>query len=96
MAAITENDNRIDVICQHTRDARIVPIKIRVRDEDGEMHNYMVKGYRDISRPGVYATSGMQQIERYDYIYECKVVIFERVHTVKIMYNSHENLWYLL
>ena len=30
---VKERDNRIDVICQHTRDGRIIPLKIRLKDE---------------------------------------------------------------
>ena len=37
---------KADVICQHTIDARIIPLKIRIQDEDGEMQTYSVKGYR--------------------------------------------------
>ena len=42
-------DNRIDFICQHTMDGGIIPLKIRLRDEDNELQEYMVKGYRDTS-----------------------------------------------
>ena len=36
----------IDVICQHSQDGSIVPLKIRVRDDDGEYQAYMIQGFR--------------------------------------------------
>ena len=36
----------IDVICQHSQDGTIVPLKIRVRDDDGEYQAYMIQGFR--------------------------------------------------
>ena len=42
MGAIRERDNRIDVICQHNRDRTIMPIKIRLTDEYGELQTYMI------------------------------------------------------
>ena len=29
-------DNRIDLICQHTMEGNIIPIRMRLWDEDGE------------------------------------------------------------
>lgn len=38
-------DNRIDLICQHTMDGKIIPMRMRLRDEDGELQEYTIKGY---------------------------------------------------
>ena len=39
----------VDVICQHSADGTIIPIRVRVKDEDGEYHAYTIKGYKDIA-----------------------------------------------
>ena len=31
----------IDTICQHSKDGEIIPLKIRLTDEDGECQEYM-------------------------------------------------------
>ena len=43
----------IDVICQHSRDGKITPMKIRVIDEDGEYLEYKIKGYNIIMRNNI-------------------------------------------
>ncbi len=96
MSALIERDNRIDVICQHTRSAKIIPIRIRITDEDGEIQNYSIQSYKDISRPGEYQLPNMVRVERFDYIFECRILVFGNLKTIKIMYNCRENLWRIL
>ena len=48
----------IDVICQHSQDGTIVPLKIRVRDDDGEYQAYMIQGFREEERRGGITTFG--------------------------------------
>lgn len=86
---------KADVICQHTRDSRIIPLKIRVMDEDGELQTYSVKGYRtlnaggDVIMPnGVYVSGSI----RY---FECKLNVFGREKIVTLTYHFRENLWYV-
>lgn len=38
-------DKRVDLICQHTMDGKIIPLKLRFQDEDGELQEFLVKGY---------------------------------------------------
>ena len=42
----------VDVICQHSRDGKITPMKIRIIDEDGVFQEYKIKGYRDLTGHG--------------------------------------------
>ena len=39
----------VDVICQHSRDGSLIPIRVRVVDEEGEFQSYTIKGYKDDS-----------------------------------------------
>ena len=89
-----ERDNRIDVICQHTRDGRIIPLKIRVKDEDGEFQTFMVQGYRDLTHPGKYTLGNGVEVSGCNIkTYECKIVVFGVEKIVRIFYNASENLW---
>ena len=45
---------KIDVICQHTKDRRIIPMRIRLTDEDGVIQTYNIKSYKDVTTHGSY------------------------------------------
>jgi hypothetical protein len=66
-----ETDRAIDLICQHTMDGKIIPLRIRLRDEDGELQEFSVKGYRDISEFGITC-------------FECKIIIRDTMRLIKI------------
>ena len=38
---------KIDVICQHTKEGDIIPLRIRLVDEDGMLQTYNIKSYKD-------------------------------------------------
>ena len=50
MGAIQEKYTLADVICQHKTDGTIIPLKIRITDEDGEYQVYNIKSYKDVLR----------------------------------------------
>lgn len=63
----------LDVICQFKKDGTIIPLKIRLQDEDGEYQSYMVKSYRQSgmsasAKPPHYSTI----------MFECKINAFGR------------------
>lgn len=71
--------NRIDLICQHTMDGKIIPMRIRLRDEDGELQEFTVKGYRDISEFGITC-------------FECKIVVQNIAKLIQI-FSSDCRVW---
>lgn len=81
MGRLKESDNRIDLICQHCRDGRIIPIKIRIIGNDETVQEYVVKGYKKLE-------SG-----NYVHAYLCKIEVFGIERTVKIFYTSDEQIW---
>ena len=64
-------DNKIDFICQHTMDGTVIPLRIRLRDEDGELQEYTIKGYRDKS-------SGRMTS------FECQILVRDALRVVNI------------
>ena len=85
----------IDVICQHTKDGNMIPLKIRIEDEEGEYQSYVVKGYKDLSHKGKYTTPDGIIATSTIFPYECKINNFGTVKVVRIYYNSTENIWRL-
>lgn len=72
-------DNRIDLICQHTMEGKIIPMRMRLRDEEGELQEYTIKGYRDTSEVGL--TS-----------FECKIVVHDTMRLINI-FSSDCKVW---
>jgi len=72
-------DDRIDFICQHTMEGNIIPLRIRLRDEDGELKEYTIKGYRDVSEYSLTC-------------FECKIVVRDTMKLVNI-FSSDCKTW---
>lgn len=86
---------KADVICQHTIDARIIPLKIRVQDEDGEMQTYSVKGYRTLNAIGKVVLPNEVSVSSHIRYFECKLNIFGTEKIVGLSYNLSDNLWHV-
>lgn len=84
-----------DVICQHTTDSRIIPIKIRLQDEDGEMQTYTIKGYRSLNAIGKVILPSEVSVSSYIRYFECKINSFGRERTINLSYNISNNLWHV-
>ena len=90
-------NKNIDMICQHKADGTIIPIRIRMLDEDGAYQEYKIHAYKDLTYKGApldnlnaskVHTSGI-------YPFECKIESFGHVHVIKVFYNSYEHTWKL-
>ena len=40
-------NKQVEVICQHTKESRIIPLRVRLEDEDGVLQTYNIKAYKD-------------------------------------------------
>ena len=88
MSAHFVHQKSLDVICQFKKDGTIIPLKIRLQDEDGEYESYMVKSYRQSgmsasAKPPHYSTV----------MFECKINAFGRDRIVGISFNYCDGLW---
>lgn len=72
----------IDLICQHCRDGSIIPIKMRIKDEDGELQEYKIQGYRLVDNKVMYC-------------FECYILVRNLKKAVKII-STDGVLWRLL
>lgn len=86
--------NNIDVMCTHTMDGKIIPMKIRLKDEDGMYQNFAVRAYRDLSTAGNYALGNEVVVTGIDNcVFEVKILVFGMEKTMKITYHKRENIW---
>ena len=93
MGAIRERDNRIDVICQHNRDRTIMPIKIRLTDEYGELQTYMILAYKDLSAQKDYTLPNGILVRGHIRTFECRISVFGTERLSRIAYNADDNIW---
>ena len=91
MSAHSLSQQSLDVICQHKKDGTIIPLKIRLQDEDGEYQSYMIKSYH---KSGMSASA---KSPKYSTImFECKINAFGRDRIIGISYNYTDGLWKIL
>lgn len=93
MGTLTENNNFIDVICQYTTDGRVIPLKIRVKDEDGVYQTFMIKAYKELSHPGAYKSPYGTLSHSRNWSFECKIQVFNIIKQITLCFNSEDNLW---
>ncbi len=90
-------NKNIDMICQHSADGTIIPLKIRMEDEDGAYQEYKVKAYKDLRYKGT--LFDMPDVSRIHtsgiYPFDVKIESFGHERTLKIFYNSYEHTWKL-
>ena len=93
MGRIIEQENKVDVICQHSRDGTIIPMKLRVADEDGEFQTYLIRSYKDITNYGEVDNHKVATAIYHIWTFDFVILVFGRERRIRLLYNSFENLW---
>ncbi len=91
MSATVHYQQSLDVICQHKPDGSIVPLKLRLRDADGEYQAYMVKSYRCCGLTDEIKNPTYSRV-----MFECKINSFGRGRIIKVSYSYTDGIWRLL
>ena len=47
MGTLTIDNKNIDMICRHMADGTIIPLKIRLLDDDGAYQEYKIRAYKE-------------------------------------------------
>ena len=87
------SENRIDVICQHSRDGGVIPLRLRVCDEEGELHAYTIRSYRNLSGRGAYTAADGTYITDRLLVFDCHIQVLGRIRTVRLYFDKVRNLW---
>ncbi|MBR4277719.1 MAG: hypothetical protein IKQ28_04730 [Lachnospiraceae bacterium] len=83
----------VDVICQHSRDGTIYPLKVRVLDDDGEFQTYTIKDFRDQSHRGTRQLPDGMYVTDNTLVYECHVIVFGRQKMIRLYYEPSGTIW---
>ena len=87
-------EKAIEVICQHKTDGRILPIKIKFADEDGEYQVYRVLSFRECA-PGEASYTLPNEINATRILrrFDCRIHVFSKEKTVILLYNTTTGKW---
>lgn len=83
----------VDVICQHTRDGNLIPLRIRVKDNDGEYQTYNIKEYRNVSHQGTRTMPDGVYITDQHFAFECKINVFGVQKLIRLYYAPNQTVW---
>ena len=89
------DNKKIDMICEHKKDGTMIPIKFRITDDDGLLHEYKIRSYRDLSHKGTFKMPNGVVATSTIFPFECKIDCFGREKMLLLYYNSNENVWTL-
>ncbi len=90
---VNHNAQKIDVICQHSRDGSIIPMRIRLRDEDGSYQVYSVKGYQDVTEDGARSMPDGIYVTGETLCFECNIISFGMKRMVRLYYKPSDKVW---
>ena len=83
----------VDVICQHCRDGRMIPLRVRVKDEEGEYQAYTIKAYTDLTHLGTRSMPDGVFVKDNTLVYECEISVFGRKKMIRLYYEPEDTVW---
>ena len=83
----------VDVICQFSRDGTVIPMRVRICDEEGEYQAYTIKGYRDISPSEPTTFPNGLFIGRDTKVFLCNITVFGRNRPIKLYFTDSDSIW---
>ena len=89
----TEILKDVDVICSFSHTGSIIPLRIRMTDEDGQKQSYNIKEYRDLSGQGARTMPDGVYVADNMLVYECKICVFARLRLIRLYYTPARMVW---
>ena len=85
----------VDVICLHLKDGNMVPMRIRVEDDEGVKHVYSIKSYKELSGNGTYTTSDGVFVTDESVFFECRIEINSKMRGIRLYFRKKQNNWFM-
>lgn len=85
----------IDCICQHNSDGDLIPLRIRLKDDEGLYQAYTIHECRQLEMTPGQLTPEKVDPSVYDLVYECHANVSGRDRMFRLYYNlrSTTPLW---
>ena len=93
MNDVIGNNSYVDVICQHTKNADIIPLRVRIQDEDGMFQTFSVKAYKELSHAKNYMSPYGTISHGHTWSFRCKIQVLDKLRELDLYYNAYDNLW---
>ncbi len=88
-----ENLRNVDVICQHCADGTIIPLRVRLTDEDGLKQAFTIKGYKDMSHQGTRTMPDGVYVTDKTLVFQCKIYVLNRERIIMLYYDPSGTVW---
>ena len=83
----------VDVICQHLTDGTVIPMRIRVVDEEGERRVFNISAYKDLSGQGARTMPDGIYVSNDIMVFECHIVIQDQRKSLYLYYFPAKMQW---
>ena len=83
----------VDVICQHTRDGKLIPLRIRLLDEDGIYQIHKIHEYQLLTHQGTHTTADGVYITDCTLIFVCKIILLGQIKLIRLYYEPDKKIW---
>lgn len=83
----------VDVICQHSRDGSLIPLRVRVCDEEGQLQTYKIHQYKDQSHRGTRENPDGVYVTNNTFVFECIITVFGQKRVIRLYYEPGGTIW---
>ena len=83
----------VDVICSFMHGGSIIPLRVRITDEDGQRQAFTIKEYRDLSGLGARTMPDGVYVSDTTLVYECKICVFDKLRLIRLYYTPSRMAW---
>ena len=85
----------VDIICQHSKDGTIIPLRIRVTGYDGEPQVYNIDSYKELSGNGTYTTNDGVFVTNRTIFFECRILVNGVMRRIRLYFRECKNNWFI-
>ncbi len=86
-------EKSLDVICMIGGDGTVVPIRIRIEDDEGERQTYTIQEYTDLSHQGTKTMHDGIYVTDDILVFDCKIIVFGRPKNIMLYYDASKSKW---
>lgn len=83
----------VDLICMYSKKGDIIPLRIRVTDEDGLPQVYSIKKFKNLSHRGCMQMPDGVYVTDNTLIFECSILILGTEKTVRLYNTPPKTVW---
>ena len=83
----------MDVIYQNNKNGSMIPMRIRLKDEDGAIQSNKIKNYEDLFHQGTRTMPDGIYVTDRTFVYECQVQTFGIFRMIRVYYDLSGAVW---